>query len=300
MSMATLIGLGYSGYAILNNIPILLLPSGTTEDEHLIMSEGSFHPDPANNTNQLVAYQRRSLNLSIQTIVSPRTWPLLKALTYSWRNQAQIDHVPEVPFTYVLASGEGFKGSGYVDDVTLTATPDQFLTMGIGFTAWLWEELGVSALPLTDPFIKLGPRVLSPFFDTMYKPIAGWNCPVTTSVISHEAILQQYSLKFANNWVYQTFLGGYPSPPNPGLISAGQLDVNLDISWVAARKDRPLNAGTFQFKIGGAKPGSVLDTMYIDYMVRGSKNFDGGGAPNQMINWHASYMCEGPIPRSTL
>jgi hypothetical protein len=301
MSLASIIGLGYSGYGKLNNIPLLLLPSGSPEEENLIKSEGSYHYNPSLNVGQLPARQKRSLSISFNTIVSPKTLTLLKPLTYGWRNLHDMDNVPEVPFTYVVGTEEGFEGTGYVDSVTLTAAPDSFVTMTVDLKTWLWKELGSD-----NPLTKIGTPVFGPIsgplsgplLDPAYKPVAGWNGAVITPVISTNAIVQRYSLKLNNNWNYQTLLEARSSPPNPSLITAGNLDVSLEIVWSAFKKDRPLNSGSFQICIGGATPDKALDTIYIDNMVREPRSFEGGGSPNQMVNWQANYFAQGAIPRS--
>lgn len=299
MSLASILGLGYSGYGILGGVPLLLLPSGTPEDEHLIKSEGAYHPDPASNTGQLPARQRRSLNISFSTNVTPRSYPLLKALTYSWRNLipaglgSQIDMVPEVPFSYVVGSQEGYQGLAHVDEVTLSADPESLLTMAVSLTSWQWEELSSP-----DPLDKMGSPILSHLLtDPLNKPIAGWNSVVRTDVVNLEAIVKSYSLKLTNNWTYQSFLAGFEAPPNPSLISAGNLDVSLEITWSANRQDRPKNSGAFEIDIK-AYPGPVLDTIYLDRMVREPRSFQGGGSPNELIQWQMTYYLQGGIPRS--
>src|SRR4051794_21075387 len=115
MSLASIIGLGYSGYAIIGGVPILLLPSGIPETENLIKSEGSFHPNPAFNTGHLPARQKRSLNISFSTVVSPKTIALLKPLTYGWRiSESLMDNLQEVPFYYIVGTEEGFQGTGHI------------------------------------------------------------------------------------------------------------------------------------------------------------------------------------------
>jgi hypothetical protein len=291
MSVASLIGLGYSGYSILNGVPLLMLPSTTPENENLIKSTGAFNPDPAYSTGDLPAKQKRSLNLSITTLVSPRTWPLLKALTYGWRTVATVDYVGEVPFVYSPGNQEGFQGNCYVDEVSLTVAPDALMTLTFNLTSWIWKDFGSS-----NPLSKMGTPVLSPFFDTMYKPVVGWNSIVVTNALSLNAIVSNYGLRLANNWNYQTFLAGYLQAPNPGLITAGNLNVTLDISWYAMRRDRPKDSGPFKIQIGGGANDSILDTVYLDRMIREPRQIDGGVSPDQMIKWNATYFARGPKP----
>ena len=112
-------GLGYSGYAVLNGIPIPLLPGSATEDENIIKSAGSYHFDPSFSVGQLAVKNRRSLPLSFSTFICPRTMPLVKALMYGWRTSpvsiglpALMDNVLEVPFELYPAAGEGYSGFG--------------------------------------------------------------------------------------------------------------------------------------------------------------------------------------------
>src|SRR6516165_8686626 len=92
-------GLGYSGYAIVADIPIPLLPGNAVENENIIKSAGSYHYDPAVSVGQLPVKNRRSLPLSFSTFICPRTMPLVKILTYGWRTLALMDTVGETQFS---------------------------------------------------------------------------------------------------------------------------------------------------------------------------------------------------------
>src|SRR6516164_881622 len=89
-------GLGYSGYAIVNGIPIPLLPGSASESENVIKAGGAYHNNPALAVGPLAVKNRRSLPVSFATFICPATMSLVKALTYEWRTLNLMDMVPEV------------------------------------------------------------------------------------------------------------------------------------------------------------------------------------------------------------
>jgi hypothetical protein len=281
-------GLGYSGYAIVNNVPIPLLPGNATENENIIKSAGSYHYDPAFAIGQLPAKNRRSLPLSFSTFICPMTMPLVKALTYGWRTLSLMDMVGETQFALFPAAGEGYSGSGYVEELTIAGSPESLVSLNISMTCWVWQEI-----PSPQPLQRTG-AALAPM-SNVYKPIAGWQTIPNFSVISPNAIPMSWSLTLHNNWTYQAFLAGYTQPPNPGLITAGDLDATFTISWLAARNSRPADTGSLQLQIGTPQ----IDKIYIDNLIRDPQRaFTGIGAPNEPVKWDASYYAQGSIPRS--
>ena len=288
MSFGNLIGPGYSGYAILNGIPIPMLPGNATENENAIKSAGSYGTDPAQSIGALAVRNRRSLQLSFNTFICPRTMPLVKDLVYGWRQLNLIDYVGEIPFTFIAGNQEGYEGTGYVDTLELTCDEGSLVGLTVSMTCYVWKEM-----QSFQPLPRLG-RILEPFSDS-YKPLPFWKTLPNFSGISSDAIPQSWNLSFNNNWSYQTFLGGYTSPPNPGLITAGDLDITFDITWVASRNSRPLDHGSLRLQLG-VPP---LDTIFIDRLIRDpQRQFTGTGMQNEAIKWDASYYVQGSIPRS--
>jgi hypothetical protein len=288
MFEANYLGLGYSGYAIINTIPVPLLPGSATENENIIKSAGSYHYDPAVAVGQLPAKNRMSLPLSFATFICPRTMPLVKALTYGWRSLGSMDTVGEVPFTLIPGGGQGYQGTGYVDELSLSGDPGNLVGLNINMTCWVWNNV-----PSLAPLQK-GGRILAPL-DPAYKPVAGWQTIPYFSVIASNAIPTRWSLSLKNNWSYVAFLAGYTQPPNPALIVAGDLDVIFEISWLAPRNAQPLNTGSLALQIGSPQ----IDRIFIDRLVRDPhRQFSGIGSANDPVQWEASYYCQGGLPRS--
>jgi hypothetical protein len=272
-------GLGYSGYAVLNGIPIPLLPGNATEMENIIKAEGSYHYDPSIAMGQLPAKNRRSLPLSFATFICPATMPLVKALTYNWRSLNLIDMVPEVPFELYPAVGEGYSsvaaGGGYVDELTIAGSPESLVSLNINMTAWVWDDVPASQSSAWSGGTQWhGKGILAPMSDA-YRPIAGWQTIPSFSVIPEKSVPMNWTMAFRNNWTYQAFLGGYGylEPPNPTLIVAGDLDITFTIAWLAARNSPPADSGSLRLQIGGTPAGMFpavqpLDVIYIDRLIR--------------------------------
>jgi hypothetical protein len=281
-------GLGYSGYAIVQGIPIPLLPGNATENENIIKSGGSYHFDPSRAIGQLPAKNRKSLPLSFSTFICPRTMPLVKTLSYGWRTLADMDMVGETQFSLFPAVGEGYTGFGYVDELTMSGSGESLVTLNISMTCWVWQEI-----PSLRSLQKYG-AVFAPMSNE-YKPTPGWASIPNFPVISPEAVPMNWTLTLRNNWQYQSFLAGYAQPPNPALIVAGDLDVTFTIAWLAVRNSRPLDTGSLRLQIG-VPP---IDVIYIDHLIRDPQRaFTGIGGPNEPIKWEAEYYGQGNIPRS--
>ena len=281
-------GLGYSGYAILNGIPIPLLQGNSPETENIIKSSGAYHYDPKFAIGQLPAKNRRSLPLTFSMFICPRTMPLVKALTYGWRTLALMDMVGETSFELYPAVGEGYRGSGYVDELTIAGDPGSLVSLNIGMTCWVWSEI-----PSPQSLQKFG-SALAPLSND-YKPLAGWQTIPYFPVISNNAIPLNWSLTLKNNWQFQSFLSGYTQPPNPSLITAGDLDITFNITWLAARNSRPLDVGSLQLQMGVPQ----IDRIFIDNLIRDTqREFTGIAGPNEPIKWESSYYAQGSIPRS--
>jgi hypothetical protein len=309
-------GLGYSGYAILNGIPIPLLPGNATENENIIKSAGSYHPDPSVSVGPISVKNRRSLPLTFSTVISPATMPLVKALTYGWRNLDLMDAPPhysaptEVPFELYPAVGEGYKnvaaGGGYVDELTIAGSSESLVSLNVNMTCWSWHDVPASQSQSWWGSKQWPGKGLPIPMRDAYKPCPGWQTIPNFTVIPSSSVPMNWSLTLRNNWTYQAFLGGYgyDKPPNPALITAGDLDIVFSIAWLAQRNSRPLDTGSLKLQIGGTPPGMYpsvppLDMIYIDTLIRDpSRQFTGIGGPNEVIKWESNFYGFGSIPRS--
>jgi hypothetical protein len=294
-------GLGYSGYALVQGIPIPLLPGNATENENIIKSSGAYHYDPFWAVGEVPVKNRRSLSLTFSTFICKRTMPIVKLLSYDWRSSPdKMDNVSETQFSLYPAVGEGYDGFGYVDEITMSGAPDALVSLNITMTTWVWKEVQAPQ----SWRLPYGAGVIAPFTD-VYKPIAGWQTIPSFSVISDQAIPMSWTLTLRNNWQYQSFLAGYTQPPNPALITAGDLDVIFTMSWLAVRNSRPLESGNLRLQIGGTPIGmspsiAPLDVIYIDKLIRDpQRSFAGTAEPNGPIRWEASYYVQGSLPKST-
>jgi hypothetical protein len=283
-----ILGLGYSGYAIVQGTPILLLPSSPTENENQRKAEGAYSTDPARASGPLPVRHRRSLNLNLTTPLNPASIPLIKSLTYGWRNFLTADLVSEVPLRAIISNGEGYEGSGYLDELSLqvSASNDAPPTISMSFTLWVWNDLyNIQPTPKAQ-------RILDPFSPD-YKLIPSWQTIPTFTGIEN-SIATDWSLSLANNWTYQPFLGGYLEPPNPGLIYPGPLDCKLNITWFAKKASRPPDVTAAVLKLG---TNPTISTINIDRLVRDPQRAaTGWGSINEIVKWTATYYATENVP----
>jgi len=286
----TVLGLGYSGYAIVAGKPILLNPSNPTENDNLIKSSGSYATDAALANGQLPTRDRRSLTVNLETYVTPDSASLIRTLTYAFRTNAGILPVPEVPLELVMANREGYSGLGHVDSLTISAQENSLTTMSIAMTLWVWTDLFP---PVVEPGTPRVQKILPPFSD-VHKPIASHNALVFPGMIVGPSVVTGWQLVLTNNWQYVQLLEGTFVAPNPRLIYPGPLDSQVSLTWLARNDDRPLESGDFRMKIGVPTP--VIETR-IPRMVRDpNRSPTGVGAQNEAVRWTASYYALGAVP----
>lgn len=283
----TIVGMGYAGYAVIAGTPIPLFPSNPNESENQIKSSGAYSSDPSIANGNLPLRNRRSFVATLSTIVTPATVNLIPSLTYNWRTYDLIDTLQEVPIKVILANGEGYSGTGYIDNINLSADPTKLVTLDITHTLWVWKD---------DYSMDLNPRLQSallPLSDP-YKPYSGWQTSIVTDAVSSRSTITSWELTLNNNWQYRAFLGGYLQPPNPSMVYAGPLEATLNLNILAAKADRP--APVVSTKIHFGTNPSIL-TINIDRMIRDpGRQPIGHGDPNNPINWSVSYYASRCVP----
>lgn len=78
-SLDEVLGLGYSGYSLINSIPVLMLPSSLVETENMILSEGSWSNN-LSTIGKLPVKGRRSLTGSISFVATAQSLSLISTL----------------------------------------------------------------------------------------------------------------------------------------------------------------------------------------------------------------------------
>jgi hypothetical protein len=279
--------MGFSGYAVLDGVPLLLLPSGPQEAENLIKSSGAYSTDPGANAGPIQVQNRRALSFNLTTHLSINTAPLIKKHGYAWRSLAFIDNYIPPTAKLILANGEGYEGQAYIETITVGAQVEQLAAVTFGITFWIWQEVR-STEPTPKQALAVNPT------DPANRPIPYWQTIPESTCMGAEAIPQSWNLSLNHNWQYHTFQTASLVPPNPALVYPGMLEAKFDVTWLARRNDRPRNVGQATIKLG-TNP-EVLKITLPKLIRDPQLTPQGVGAANDPIRWSASYYLSESIP----
>lgn len=281
-----ILAMGFSGYATINGTPLPLLPMEPSEEDNLQLSSAPFTTNSSFAVGQMVARDRRALRLSMSTYLCKALVGFPRDLTYGpWRDQIAIDSVTPALIKVFLGNGEGYDAKAYIDSVSITVQENSLVGLNITATAWEWEDLiaGTPTLPTQ--------KALEPFSNE-YKPIPHWLMILESSVVGSSTVLN-FSVNFNNNWQYEQLLEGYSSVPNPANIYPGPLEIDLTMSWLAKRSDRPKETGNALIRVRDPIQFPTLQdllTLTIPLMTRTSRSARGVGDGNSPVRWEASYL----------
>jgi hypothetical protein len=278
------LGVGYTGYAKIGGKYVLMTPSDISEEENLQKSDAPHSTEESTHIGSIPTLDRRALKGSLSFVATPSSVPLIKDLTYGYRN-AGISTAPPIPLEIYAANREGYRtDSAYIESVRLDSQPNTLVNITVDFTAWVWED--IFATDSTPRYQK----IIDPWA-AEHKPIAAWeSCANIDATASKEV---SWNLTLGNNWVYQQMLEGYTQPPNPRLIYPGHFEVVFSIKWLAKKNDRPKDITDGTIHIGS----NPEFTITLPKMVRDpSRKMSGIGEKNSPIHWDAQYYGLGGIP----
>lgn len=277
-----ILGMGYSGYAELNGVPILLTPSNVTENDNPVVTNNSYSNEVALANGPLVAAGVRSLDVSLNFLISKRSLELIKDMTFgSWRTNLGITTAGSATLRLFAGTGSGYLMDLYVESVALKADPMSLISGTVTGTSWYWRDL-----PYDPSKIKIG-NTKTLFENADDRPIAGWQSWVTTPMMLDSTVLS-WSVTLQNNWNFEHFCGGYTNPTTPGVVSLGELSTSLNISWLAPydRKPQGIGDATVYFGLNG-NPSYYINLQNL-YRTN-SRNISGIGEMNTYLKWETSY-----------
>lgn len=298
-SIFTILGMGFTGYAIFDGLPLLLLPSDPTEEDNLIKSEGAYATVPAFASGPVPARDRRALRSTVSTVFVPRLAPIIARTCYDWR--INDDEPPVFPLTVVPSNDEGYETTrAHVDTVTVSSQEDALVALQLGITTWVWNDLqslGPTEKVRTYPF----PQTLSGanfLEDSEYKPVPHYHARLLFPGAfdgDPDPIVLNWSLTFTNNWQYLQLLEGEVLPPTPRLTYPGRLDVQLNVTWLARRNLRPREGGFDAIVEIGDPP--VYRALFRR-MIRDNRTPANTGTQSEPIEWTATFYLLGEVPET--
>lgn len=294
-----ILGMGFSGYARLDNRYFFIDPSNVSESENLTKSaNANAGAGISVSVGQPVSRQRRSLDISLSTPLSQESMSAALDTCVLWRSEGSPGRAHD--FELVVAGGEGFRcqnseevPTAYVESVTINSDAESIATVSFTIKAWTWFE---STSTGSTPRVS---SALSPF-DDKYAVIPGWlACCEHTGTTGFS--VNGWSVTMNNNWQYRALLEAAKSqPPDPRVIYPGPLDVTMDIDLVAERDTKPAESGTGRMLIGNPNntSGDDLFDVVFPTMVRDPQRSYGNFAtPNVPVAWRSSWYGLSLVPQ---
>lgn len=283
-----LLGMGYSGYAILDDVPMFLRPSSVVENDNHQKSEASFSTNHMITHGNLVARDRKSLTIDLETHYCPAIAGLVKKHSYGeWREHLNIDMTGPLQATIVFCNGEGYQCSLYIQKIEISCANNSLVTVKFSCTSWFWQDLLSNQVQPREGFELLP-------FSEEYNPVPFWKTTIETSVYNTNAVVFSWNLSFDNHWEFDQLLQGTIFAPNPQMVYVGQLETTLTLSWIALRSTRILDSGSFSLKIG-TEP--VITQIEFPLMhCEGTRKPNPLGSPNEVGKWEATFKTLGHSP----
>jgi len=156
-----LLGLGFAGAAVIDGLPILLLPSSATEDDNHIKSQGTITNVISQAAGEISAPDTRSLSKSITAVLTPTSALLAKIACLNWRNVNALGNRHIVALN--AASGEGYITSeAYAESVSINVAENSLGTVTFTFKSWNWINTLGGVTPVFQRLIDPLPPNLQP------------------------------------------------------------------------------------------------------------------------------------------
>jgi hypothetical protein len=295
MTFDEILGLGYTGYAVMDGLPLLLNGSSVQEQEVFIKS--AVGPSTTNQTatGEPAVRSRRILNLQLNFAGNRNA--LLLALRYhlSWRAN------PTTPYNFTLKLRTGDK-EGYdtletfMQSATISAPAEQLVTVSMNLVSYTWNDISQISPPN-----RISPTALNPLLPEL-APIPYWMC-----TMNHPGMVGtplEFSLALQNNWQFVTLAEATPGPPHPRVISYDRLTAELSCTSLAQRGARPGdNANDVVLTYGGGETAGTTfptTTVTLPFLYRDPQRSPAGvGEQNSPLKWTTSWSVLGANPTFT-
>lgn len=279
----SILGLGYASWATVDEFTVALLPSTVSEQEDLIPSDGTWSSNEIFSSGRVAAKNRRVLNLELRTHLTPATLPLIPRLLYDGRRSTSARQAPH-SLRAILANGEGYQTNrAHCERVTLTTQDNGLLDCTFSFKAHVWNEL-----PSDGPTPVFRRLAATGHLLPSMRPLASWRTFLEQNLINGAVL--SWQLQFDQNWDYQFLCEGTNSPSNPTIAHHGPLYVQLCMTVLAQRGEKPQETGTATVKL------SPTFGVKLPKLLRDSKTPDNFGQRNGPIVHQVQYMLVGELP----
>lgn len=291
-SIQTMLGLGYAGAANIDGFWMMLKGSSVSEDDNIIKSSGAIANSVPLATGEIPVRNRRSLSISVSSDLTYSSARCAAANSFNWRNSGFFARACNV--SLYLANGEGyFSNQAFVDQISISVPEGQLGSVQFTIKSYVWTDLAGSVTPRLQ-------AAFNPYASGLHQPIPHWAAPVNHP--GQPGVPLNWTLNINNGYqFYQLVEGVFGYPPNPRVIVAGPLIVDLNLTTLAYPGQRASEVSSgVQCQMGGytvsgvAVPGTLftLPVVYRDP----SRQAQGFGEQNVPIKWQAAWKVLGPCP----
>lgn len=279
------LGMGYSGYAKLGSVPLLVNSSSAVEEEHLIKSEIPVSTESGLSAGHAASRNRRKLSLNLNCALTQESISLACRAMFRWRTEGSLPSLYSLDA--IVANHTGYHSEmAFVEQVQINSQENQLASIGFTLTCWSWNDLDASSpqpdldMAVNPALVKVIPHYLACLSLQGLGTVVGWSCNAV------------------NNWQYRILCERYKDfPPNPTAAIVGPLDLTLQVETLAALGSRPpeTSQGFAQF----SKPHSSDPPVLVNFsrVLRDpSREMSGFGDQNAPVKWRSGWLLQGAVP----
>lgn len=282
------LGMGYSGYAKLDTVYLLLNGSSAVEEDHVIKSDIPVSTEPSLSAGHVASRNRRKLSLTLNCALTQEAVSLACRALFKWRT----DPVGTLPTIYsvdaIVGNHTGYRSElAFVEQVQITVQENQLASIAFTLSCWVWSDLDTTTPQPGDDrgfdprMFRVIPHYLACLsLQGLGGTVVGWSCTGN------------------QNWQYRIMCERYKTfPPNPTVAIVGPLDLAFQVETLAAVGARPpeVSQGFCQFST--SQIGSIPVIVNLDRVIRDpSREMSGFGDANAPIKWRTNWFLQGKVP----
>lgn len=293
-SFETILGLGYSGYAQINGLDLLLTNVSKNRNENLAYDAGN----PSNLAvfagGRIPVLNRSSLTISMTMDCTPYALTAAFGGCLTWRSSSLVS-----PMAIYLIDGVSdgtLSEQAWLQSAQITAAENQLVQVTLNFICYVWTEFGSTAE------LQRQQSGFDPNFYQTHQPLPFW--AATCEMFEMPGVPLSFALTLDNNYEFEFLAEGTILPAPPRVVRSGNLDVSLQINTLRKQGTYPDNvANSVLVTYGGVNVGPNDFPEYrlsIPLMVRESWNPGGIAGPNSLLTGDATWKMFGQLPSITI